>query len=111
MDFLLAAINTPYVAVFKDAKLPPAERSPAFVAQAKDLAEQLAIVDRHLEGKAFLALGKLTIADIALGPILKRCMGFDIERPAFENLARWLAALESRPSFQIATGSKPAAAA
>ena len=40
---------------------------------------------------------------IALGPVLKRCLGFPIDRPAFANLDRWLAALEARPAFRKAT--------
>ena len=34
MDWLLGALNTPYVAVFKDAKKPPAERAADFAAQS-----------------------------------------------------------------------------
>lgn len=111
MDFVLAAINAPYLTCFKEAKLPEAERSPGFAAQAKDLADQLAIIDGHLKGRDFLALGKLTIADIALAPIVKRCMAFEIERPAFANVDRWLAAIDARAAFQVATGAKPKAAA
>ena len=36
MDFLLGALNTPYVAVFKDAKKPAAERAADFAAQSAD---------------------------------------------------------------------------
>jgi glutathione S-transferase len=45
MDWLLGALNTPYVAVFKDAKKAPAERAPDFTAQAADLVAQLKILD------------------------------------------------------------------
>jgi len=37
MDFLLGALNTPYVAVFRDAKKAPAERAGDFAAQSADL--------------------------------------------------------------------------
>lgn len=103
MDWLLASVNSPYVAIFKDAKKPPEERGADFAAQAKELAELLAIADRHLAGGDWFALGRLTVADIALGPILKRCLGFPIDRPAFANLDRWLATLETRPAFRTAT--------
>ncbi|WP_342239168.1 glutathione S-transferase family protein [Inquilinus sp. OTU3971] len=103
MDWLLASVNSPYVAIFKDAKKPPEERGAEFAAQAKELGELLAIADRHLAGRDWFALGRLTVADIALGPILKRCLGFPIDRPAFANLDRWLAALETRPAFRKAT--------
>jgi glutathione S-transferase len=103
MDWLLAGVNSLYVAIFKDAKKPPEERGAEFAAQAKELAELLAIADRHLAGRDWFALGRLTVADVALGPILKRCLGFPIDRPAFANLDRWLAALETRPAFRKAT--------
>jgi glutathione S-transferase len=103
MDWLLASINTLYVAIFKDAKKPAEERGAEFAAQAKELSELLAIADRHLAGRDWFALGRLTLADVALGPILKRCLGFPIDRPDFANLDRWLAALEARPAFRKAT--------
>jgi len=108
MDFVLAAINPGYLAAFKESKLKPEERSPGYAALEKDLADQLAIVDAHLAGKDFLALGKLSIADIALAPILKRCMDFPITRGPCENVARWLTGIAARPAFQAATGTKPA---
>jgi glutathione S-transferase len=45
MDWLLGALNTPYVAVFRDAKKAPAERAPDFAAQSADLLAQLKILD------------------------------------------------------------------
>jgi glutathione S-transferase len=46
---------------------------------------------------------------MALGPILKRCVTFPIDVPTFSNVGRWIAHLDSRPAFQVATGAKPAA--
>jgi glutathione S-transferase len=78
MDFLLGALNTPYVAVFRDAKKPPAERAPDFAAQSADLLAQLKILDGHIAGRNCFALDRFTIADVALGPIVKRCLEFPI---------------------------------
>jgi glutathione S-transferase len=111
MDWLLASVNTAYVAVFKDSPKPAEERAPDFAAQAKELAAALAIADGHLQGKDWFALGRMTIADIALAPIFKRCLGFPVERPAFARLDRWMGAIASRQAFQSATGAKPAASA
>ena len=83
MDWLLASLNTPYVAVFKDAKKPAAERGADFAAQSADLVAQLKILDGHIAGKSWFALDRLTLADIALGPIVARCLDFPIEKPAF----------------------------
>lgn len=107
MDFLLAAVNAPYLGIFKGAKLAPEERSADFAAHVKDLSAQLTIIDGHLAGKSFFALDKLTIADIACAPVLKRCVDFEIDRPALPNLERWVGEMAERPAFQTATGSGP----
>jgi glutathione S-transferase len=107
MDWLLGALNTPYVAVFKDAKKMPAERAPDFAAQSADLLAQLKILDGHIAGRDWFALNRFTIADIALGPIVKRCLEFPIERPAYPELERWQAAIDARPAFAVAIGAKP----
>ena len=83
MDWQLGALNTPYVAVFKDARKPAAERSADFAAQSADLIAQMKILDGHIAGKSWFALDRLTIADICLAPIVKRCLEFPIEKPAF----------------------------
>ncbi len=106
MDWLLASLNTPYVAVFKDAKKPVVERSADFPGQSADMIAQLAILDGHIAGREWFALGRITIADIALGPIVKRCLEFPIEKPAFSELSRWQKGIEARPAFAVATGAK-----
>ena len=109
MDWLLGALNTPYVAVFKDAKKPAAERAADFAAQSADLLAQLKILDGHLAGRQWLALDRFTIADMALGSIVKRCLEFPIERPAFDELTRWQKSIDARPAFAVAIGAKPSA--
>ena len=52
-------------------------------------------------------MNRFTLADIALGPIVKRCLEFPIERPALPALEKWQAAIEARPAFAAATGAKP----
>jgi glutathione S-transferase len=107
MDWMLASLNTPYLAMFKDAKKPAAERSPDFAAQSADLAAQLKILDGHIAGKQWFALDRFTLAEIALAPVVKRCLDFPIERPEFAELARWMKVVEARPAFAVATGAKP----
>jgi glutathione S-transferase len=109
MDWALGALNTPYVAVFKDARKPEAERSADFAAQSADLVAQLKVLDGHIAGKSYFALDRLTLADIALAPLVTRCLAFPIEKPAFAELARWAKAIEARPAFAVATGAKPSA--
>jgi glutathione S-transferase len=109
MDWLLASLNTPYVAVFKDAKKPQAERGADFAAQSAELVAQLKILDGQVAGKSWFVFDRLTLADIALGPIVARCLDFPIERPAFADLSRWMQAIAARPAFSVATGAKPSA--
>ena len=95
--------------MFKDAKKPSAERGADFAAQSADLVAQLKILDGHIAAKSWFALDQLTLADIALGPIVARCLDFPIERPPFAELTRWMKAIQSRPAFAVATGAKPSA--
>jgi glutathione S-transferase len=106
MDWQLGALNTPYVAVFKEAKKPAGERSADFAAQSADLVAQMTILDGHVAGKTWMALDRLTISDICLAPLVKRCLGFPIERPNFADLTRWQEAIDKRDSFSVATGTK-----
>jgi len=110
MDWLLATLNTPYVAVFKDAKNPPEQRAPDFAEQSKTLIEALTLLDGQLAKRQWLALDRFTLAEIALSPIVKRCLAFPIQRPALPALEKWQAAIDTRPAFQVATGAKPSAA-
>jgi glutathione S-transferase len=107
MDWMLGALNPPYLAVFKDAKKPAAERSADFAAQAADLVAQLKILDGHIAGKSWFALDRFTIADIALAPVVKRCLEFPVEKPALGEINRWQKAIDARPAFAVATGAKP----
>ncbi|MFN3351480.1 glutathione S-transferase family protein [Pseudorhodoplanes sp.] len=109
MDWLLASLNTPYVAVFKDSKNEPDKRAADFAAQCADLVAQLTILEGHIAGKNYFALDRLTLADVALAPIVKRCLEFRIDKPDFPELARWMKAMEGRPAFAVATGAKPSA--
>ena len=111
MDFLLAAVNPGYLAAFKNAKLKPEEQTAESKEQVKDLVAQLKIVDGHLAGKDFLALGRFTIADIACAPVLKRCVDFKIDRPSLPHLEGWCTAIAARPAFKAATGAASAKAA
>ncbi len=107
MDWLLASLNTPYVAVFKDSKNEPEKRAADFAAQVADMGAQLKILDGHIAGKSFFALDRLTLADIALAPIVKRCLEFPVDKPDVPELTRWIKAMEERPAFAVATGKKP----
>ena len=105
MDWLLAAVNYQYVQVFKDSKKAANERAVTFEADAKELAAQLSILDGALVGKAWVAGKDFTIADVALGPVMHRCLDFPSELPALSNLTAWREKLTERPAFKKATGA------
>jgi glutathione S-transferase len=111
MDWNLGALNTPYVAVFKDAKNAPEARAADFAEQMKTLVEQLKILDGQLGKREWLALDTFTLAEVSLAPIVKRCLAFPIERPALPALETWQAKIDTRPAFQVAIGAKPSVTA
>jgi glutathione S-transferase len=103
MDWLLASLNYHYVAVFKDSKKPEAERAATFAADAKELAAALEILEKASAGKPFIAGNTFTLADIALGPIVHRCLDFPIQLPPLTGLRAWRDKLKEKPSFKKAT--------
>ena len=103
MDWLLASVNYQYVQVFKDSKKAENERAATFAADAKELGAQLEILDKAIAGKTFITGDKLTLADIAMGPIVHRCLDFPIQLPALTNLRAWRDRLKEKASFKKAT--------
>src|SRR4051812_12551503 len=104
MDWQLASLNNPYLAMFREAKLEPAKRSADFDAQRKDLGAQLSILDKAIGG-GFAAGAEFTLPDVCLAPIVVRCLRFGIELPALANLKRWDAAMGAREAFKKATAA------
>jgi glutathione S-transferase len=103
MDWLLASVTYQYVQVFKDSKKAEAERAPSFAADVKELGAQLEILDKAIAGRSFIAGNSLTLADIAMGPIVHRCLDFPIQLPALANLRAWRDRLKEKASFKKAT--------
>jgi glutathione S-transferase len=105
MDWLLASLNTPYVAIFKEAKKAPNERGATWAADSKELLAQLQLLDAHLARQPYLAGKEMSIADIAFGPIVARCLDFPVERPDLPNLKGWRERIAARPAFKKATAA------
>ena len=102
MDWTLAELNPTYLAGFRDAKKAEAERAPD---TAINLGNELKLLEGQLAKAAWVAGAQFSLADIALGPIVKRCVGFPLGLPALPKIAAWLAALQARPAFQKATAT------
>ncbi len=101
MDWQLSALNNPYLAMFREAKLEPEKRGADFAVQLKDFSAQLSILDKSM--KSWVAGDEFTIADICLAPIVYRCLRFGVELPALPNVKRWDAAVSAREAFKKAT--------
>jgi len=101
MDWQLSALNNPYLAMFREAKLEPEKRSADFAAQLKDFGAQLSILDKSM--KTWVAGDEMTLADICLAPIVYRCLRFGVELPALPSIKRWDAAVSAREAFKKAT--------
>ena len=66
------------------------------------LNEHLSAVEEQLEGRDYLACGRLTIADIIAGAPLYRYYAMPITRPKLPNVGRWYHALSQRPAYKQA---------
>ncbi len=66
------------------------------------LNEYLGEVDKQLQGCAFLACGRLTIADIIVGAPLYRYYAMPISRPNLPNVERWYQTLSAHVAYQQA---------
>jgi glutathione S-transferase len=102
MDWLLAELNPAYLAGFRDSKKAEGERAPD---TATNLGNELALLEERLAKSAWVAGTQFSLADIALGPIIKRCIGFQLGLPAMPRTQAWIAALLKRPAFQKATAT------
>ena len=58
------------------------------------------MLDRHLEGRAFVAGDDLTMGDVPIGPQAHRWFNLVDERPSMPNLEAWYQRLTERPAFR-----------
>ncbi len=72
----------------------------AIAAAAKRAGEKLSLIDRQLDGRAFICGDKLSMADIAVGSLLYRYMTLPIERPTLGNVEHWYRHLTARTPYQ-----------
>jgi len=88
-------------AFFATVRTDPAKRDPALIAKhATDAAEVLAILDKHLSERPFIAGDEFTMGDIPLGCVAYRYFNIEIDRPSLPNIEAWYARLCERPAYQ-----------
>ncbi|MEO6749441.1 MAG: glutathione S-transferase family protein, partial [Casimicrobiaceae bacterium] len=102
MDWSLAEYNPVYLAGFRDAKKAEAERA---ADTATNLGNELKLLEGQLAKTRWVAGDQFSIADVALGPVVKRGVGFPLGLPAFPKISAWVGALQARPAFQKATAA------
>jgi len=82
-------------------RTPERERDPRALDESRrQTVEAVAVVDTHLESRAFLTGEHFTAGDIVLGCGVWRWMALPIERPPSPNVQRWFDALAQRPACQ-----------
>lgn len=105
MDWLLASLNPGYVTIFLNSKKPETERGPLWSVHAQEVAANLTALDNALTaGGPWIAGASMSLADIALGPIVHRCLAFPIDLPAAPKLRAWHKAISERPAFKKTVG-------
>ena len=102
MDWMLAELNPAYVAGFRDSKKAEGDRA---ADTATNLGNELQVLEGQLAKCPWVAGTQLSLADIALGPVVKRCIGFRIGLAPLPKTAAWVAALLERPAFRKATAT------
>ena len=63
-------------------------------------ASLLAIVERQMAGKTFLAGDALSLGDIGVGAQLNRYFALDIDRPKLPNIETWYRSLTERDAYR-----------
>ena len=80
-------------------RTPPEKRNAALVEESRVKCEKhMAVLDRHLAGKDFVAGNRFSPADIVIGCAAHRWLGLPLERSAIPNVERWYGALRQRPA-------------
>jgi glutathione S-transferase len=81
-------------------RTPPEKRDPKAIEESRQKsAELLAIPEKMLASRPFIAGDRLTMGDIPLGCEVQRWLRLPGERPAFPSLEAWFARLRERPAF------------
>jgi glutathione S-transferase len=101
MDWQQTTLGPPMGVLFRALlRSPPDAVEPAELTTARQKAvSALAILERQLDGRAYVAGPALTMGDIALGYAAHRWFKLPIERPELPNVRSWYARLCERPAY------------
>ena len=102
MDYQLGAVFP----AFRDAVLglirtaPESRDQDRIAASVRATAGTLAVLDAHLEDRAYVAGDSLTVGDLALGSTVYRWLTLEIDRPPLPSLEAWHERLPQRPPYR-----------
>ena len=82
-------------------RTPEPQRNLRSIGQSLDrCARHFALLDRHLENRAFMLGDRLTLADIPIATNLYRYFNLDIDRPSIPNVEAWYSRLQNRAAYR-----------
>ena len=101
MDWQLSVLGPAITPVFWGmVRTPPEKRDQAAIdAGKKKTAEAVKMLDDQLGKSTFLAGEAFSYGDIPAGIMVRRYRDLVPERPRFDNVERWYAAIAARPAF------------
>lgn len=102
MDWTLASLNPVFMAGFREAKKPASERGPD---TAGNITTELSLLNRELQKRGWIAGEAFSLADIAMAPVVRRCVAFPYEKPDLPALVAWRGRLEQKPAYVTATAA------
>jgi glutathione S-transferase len=102
MDWQLAQLTPKMTTLhFGYYRTPPEQRNQAALdAALTESSANWSILDRHLDGRRYLAGDDFSLADISIGPFVHRWHVYPVARPSLPHLKAWYERLAERPGFQ-----------
>ena len=81
-------------------RTPPEKRDPKAIEEGRlKSIDTLQVLEKSLQGKAYVAGAAFTMGDIPVGCEVQRFMRVPIERPRLPNVDAWFERLRQRPAF------------
>lgn len=102
MDWAQTSVLPDLTAVFFGlVRIPSAKRDlPGINSAVERLGKTYGVLERALEGRAFLTGDSLSMGDIPLGSTLYRYFDLEISRPPLPNVEAWYERLQARPAYR-----------
>ena len=102
MEWNSSALQPALMGVFMNVwRTPEFRRNPQLIRNLVSRCGQtMLFLDKHLDGRAYIAGDKFTMGDIPCGAMLYRYFELDIERPHVPNVSSWYARLQERQAFR-----------